>query len=123
MAVEAAPFGFAFAPEFIHHPEGGAPRAAALGLTGAVAHHGEARFDDMGGAQMHPMGGGKIVKGQQCGAILFQALPGFGVFVCAAFPEGAEGFPGVRASVGEVGFDEWLPWLRRGVFWAVCRAR
>jgi hypothetical protein len=34
VAVEAVPFGFAFASEFIHHAEGGAARAAALGLPG-----------------------------------------------------------------------------------------
>ena len=88
VAVEPASFGFAFASEFAGHAEGGAARAAALGLAGAVTHHGEARFDPIARAQMHPVGGGKVVEAEQRGALLVQALPGFGVFVRVAFLEG-----------------------------------
>lgn len=94
MAVEAPPFPFAFAAQFVDQGEGGGTRAAPFGLVGTVPDHGKTRFDRVGRAQMDPVGRGEVIKAQQLRVIFLQARRRFGILVGVGFAEVGEGLLG-----------------------------
>ena len=57
------------------------------GFCGAQSNRRKRRFDRVGGAQMLPMHGGKVVKDQQLLAILDQAVDGLGILGFVSFDE------------------------------------
>ena len=80
VSVEAAPTVLCRLGEFEDHGERRLVGEASLGSHGTVSHGGECAFDGVGGAQMLPMLGGKVVERQHRRAILDQACGRLVVF-------------------------------------------
>jgi hypothetical protein len=67
--------------EFEDHGQGCDARAASFGSLGAESDRGKGRFNGIGSAQMRPVLGRKVVKGEQPFFVLFQALGRF-LIIC-----------------------------------------
>ena len=90
IAVETAPAFLGGLGELEDHGERSLVRKASLGAHGAVTHGRERAFDDVGRAQMFPVLGGEVVEGEQCFAVLDQALDRLVVFGAPDFDEDIE---------------------------------
>ena len=100
MPVEAAPALLGRLGEFEDHGERRLVGEAALRAHGSMPHGGKAAFDGVGGAQVLPVLGREVVEGQQCRAILGQAIDRLVVFDGLGPDEGIEGGFGVVPGLG-----------------------
>ena len=100
--MQSLPSFFRFPGQLEGHGQGGDARATALGLSGAVAHGTEGRFERVGGANVPPVFGGESVEGKLHLLVFGQALTGGRILGLIAVDELVVGFEGGVLSGGQV---------------------